>query len=102
MGAILHKRQIYGYDDNYYWWDSPVSPRPSLSHHSTTDPLSLFNKTTIIIKWIILAVILILIIGLFGGGYIHAKRRMRKGLAPLAYHRVSHSPSRLTLTSQPD
>lgn len=70
MGVVLEHRQVsYGYEGNanYYWWDSP---------------------TVIIIKWIVLVAILLVIFAFFAVGYLHAKRRMKKGLAPLPYHRV--------------
>ncbi|OAQ83265.1 ubiquitin-protein ligase Sel1/Ubx2 [Purpureocillium lilacinum] len=41
----------------------------------------------IIVKWVIFLVIFLLIMGYILGGYWHAKRRLRKGLQPLAYHR---------------
>jgi hypothetical protein len=44
-------------------------------------------QTGIIIKWSILAAIFFLFMAWFVGGYIHAKRRMRKGLPLMAYHR---------------
>ena len=35
-----------------------------------------------------MALIFLLLLAWFVGGYYHAQRRMRKGLQPLAYHRV--------------
>ncbi|KIX01550.1 uncharacterized protein Z518_09276 [Rhinocladiella mackenziei CBS 650.93] len=55
-------------DDLYdgYWWYSP---------------------TAYAIKWAVIAAILLAALLYFVGGYVHAKRRMQKGLPPLAYHR---------------
>lgn len=40
------------------------------------------------VKWsVVTAIVLLLCLWLIGG-YYHARRRLRKGLAPLAYHRV--------------
>jgi len=50
-----------------WWWTSP---------------------TAYIVKWGIIAGIFILFLLFFGGGYLHAQRRMKRGLAPLGYHRV--------------
>ncbi|KAF2736643.1 hypothetical protein EJ04DRAFT_510946 [Polyplosphaeria fusca] len=46
-----------------------------------------YSDTGIIVKWSILAAFFLLFFGWFVGGYIHAKRRMRKGLPLMAYHR---------------
>lgn len=69
----LAARQYYGnpaaYDSNYSsWWYSP---------------------TAYIVKWVITILILAAIFGYFGLGYWHAHRRMKKGLHPLRYHKVS-------------
>ncbi|KAK6533139.1 hypothetical protein TWF281_007294 [Arthrobotrys megalospora] len=64
--AALKPRQVIIYDDDYGWW---------------------YSDTAIIIKWTIGAIIFAIIIAYFGGGYIHAKNRMSKGLEPLSYHR---------------
>ncbi|KAK6504006.1 hypothetical protein TWF506_002223 [Arthrobotrys conoides] len=64
--AALQPRQVLIYDDDYGWW---------------------YSDTAIIIKWTIGAIIFAIIIAYFGGGYIHAKNRMSKGLEPLSYHR---------------
>ena len=47
-----------------------------------------YSSTAYYIKWAVVAAIFLIFIGFIIGGYIHAKRRMKKGLAPLAYHRV--------------
>ncbi|KAL2444217.1 hypothetical protein ABEF95_015941 [Exophiala dermatitidis] len=54
------------YDTDYYWWYSP---------------------TAYAIKWAVIATLLVALALYLIGGYLHAKRRMRKGLPPLAYHR---------------
>jgi hypothetical protein len=38
-------------------------------------------------RYIILCVLFTLLLGYFVGGYAHARRRLKKGLAPLPYHR---------------
>lgn len=68
----LRARQYYGnpaaYDSNYNsWWYSP---------------------TAYIVKWVITILILAAIFSYFGLGYMHAHRRMKRGLQPLRYHRV--------------
>ena len=42
-----------------------------------------------IVKWAIIASIILLFVAYFVGGYMHAQRRIKKGRPPLAYHRVS-------------
>ena len=70
--VYLSKRQQYGYDDDGYdgggWW---------------------YSDTAEAIKWAVVAAIFFAIVLFFVGGYFHAKRRIRKGQAPLRYHRVS-------------
>jgi len=46
-----------------------------------------YSGTATAVKWIILAVILSLFLLFILGGYLHAQRRIKKGLPPLAYHR---------------
>ncbi|KAL0257531.1 hypothetical protein SLS55_008345 [Diplodia seriata] len=46
-----------------------------------------FSQTGIIIKYVIFGTSLFIFLVWFIGGYIHAQRRMKKGLAPLAYHK---------------
>lgn len=52
----------------------------------------------LIVKWSVFLGLMILITLYITIGYIHAKKRIRKGLVPLAYHRVScpkpHVPTR--------
>ncbi|KAK5556857.1 hypothetical protein LTR46_005369 [Exophiala xenobiotica] len=52
--------------NNGYWW---------------------YSSTAYAIKWAIIAAILVAFLVFFVAGYWHARRRMRKGLPPLAYHR---------------
>jgi hypothetical protein len=57
-------------------------------------------KTAVAIKWSIIGAILVLFLVFFLGAYYHAQRRMKKGLPPLAYHRVRflHILTRVQLT----
>ena len=41
-----------------------------------------------IVKWVIFSTLFFIFMAWFVGGYIHAKRRLAKGLPLLAYHRV--------------
>ncbi|KAI9815648.1 MAG: hypothetical protein M1826_001957 [Phylliscum demangeonii] len=66
MGLILEKRQYVGGSDGGYWY---------------------YSSTSLAIKWGILAAIVAVIFLFFILGYAHSRRRMRKGLPPLAYHR---------------
>lgn len=43
----------------------------------------------LIVKWAVFLGLMVLITLYITIGYIHAKKRIRKGLVPLAYHRVS-------------
>ncbi|CAJ2500206.1 Uu.00g030590.m01.CDS01 [Anthostomella pinea] len=45
-----------------------------------------YTKEGVIIKWVVFLTIIVLFGGWIVGGRIHAKRRMRKGLKPMAYH----------------
>ncbi|KAL8946034.1 MAG: hypothetical protein Q9222_007516 [Ikaeria aurantiellina] len=70
--VCLGKRQSYGSDPDLYddsgtsWW---------------------YSDTAEAIKWAVIAAIVLFVILCFVGGRLHAKRRMRRGQAPLAYHR---------------
>ncbi|KAF2270726.1 hypothetical protein CC78DRAFT_140696 [Lojkania enalia] len=46
-----------------------------------------YSDTGVIVKWCILAAIFFFFFAWFVGGYIHAKKRMRKGLPLMRYHR---------------
>lgn len=54
-----------------------------------------------IIKYVIFAVFMGIFLLWFIGGYIHAQRRMKKGLAPLAYHKVSKLCSSISYSLEP-
>lgn len=80
-----------GFDDrrfyyNSFWYTtvsiSTINPRKSA--------LLTTAQTGVIVKWtIFLSFMTILLLWVILGKW-HAKRRMRKGLPPLAYHRVRH------------
>jgi len=55
-----------------------------------------YTDKGIIVKWILLVAFFAVFFGWFVGGYIHAKRRLRRGLPLLPYHRflVSYSERR--------
>ena len=46
------------------------------------------SYTSYVIKWAVFGGLMAACLLFFFGGYIHAKQRMKKGLAPLSYHRV--------------
>jgi len=46
-----------------------------------------WSPTGYIVKWAIMAGIFLIITVWFVGGYLHAQKRMKKGLPPLKYHR---------------
>ncbi|KAI4241044.1 MAG: hypothetical protein L6R40_004792 [Gallowayella cf. fulva] len=67
--VYLGKRQTngdYDYDYDRSWW---------------------YSDTAEGIKWAVLAAIILAVFLFLLGGYIHAKRRVRRGQAPLRYHR---------------
>jgi hypothetical protein len=68
----------------------PLTLSPSTSYHTTTDTNC--DQTAYIIKWAVIGAIFVACLAFFLGGYLHAKSRMKKGLAPLAYHRVRLFP----------
>ncbi|ETN37109.1 uncharacterized protein HMPREF1541_08099 [Cyphellophora europaea CBS 101466] len=45
------------------------------------------SYTSYVIKWAVFGGLMAACLLFFFGGYIHAKQRMKKGLAPLSYHR---------------
>lgn len=47
-----------------------------------------YSYTSYVIKWIVFGALIGICLLFFIIGYVHAKQRMKKGLAPLAYHRV--------------
>jgi hypothetical protein len=60
--------------DSDWWWTSPIAYA---------------------VKWGIIAGIFVFFLVFFLGGYLHAQRRMKRGLAPLGYHRVCQSDNAL-------
>lgn len=48
-----------------------------------------YTREGLIVKWAVFLGLMVLITLYITIGYIHAKKRIRKGLVPLAYHRVS-------------
>ncbi|EXJ57064.1 hypothetical protein A1O7_07408 [Cladophialophora yegresii CBS 114405] len=46
-----------------------------------------YSRTAYAVKWAIIAAIFLIFSLYFIGGYLHAQRRMKRGLPPLAYHR---------------
>lgn len=80
---------------NNGFWYSRVSRPPQLTHVDIAfgspqrrRKLTSTLQTGEIIKWSVLAGIFLFFMAWFIGGYMHAKRRMRKGLPLKAYHRV--------------
>jgi len=57
------------------------------SVESNNNAWNWYSPTAEAIKWAVLAVIFLVFFGWFLGGYLHAQRRMKKGLPLLAYHR---------------
>ncbi|KAH6900240.1 hypothetical protein B0T10DRAFT_20657 [Thelonectria olida] len=58
---------VYLDDDGVYWW---------------------YTDTGMIVKWTVFTTIVVLFMAWLIGGYFHAKKRLQKGMQPLAYHRV--------------
>lgn len=96
------KRQVAGNldeeegpDENGYWWYSPVSPL-FMVYGTFLDGEAVnglftrffFLQAASAIKWAIMGAVFLIAILWSMGGYYHAQRRMKKGLRPLAYHRV--------------
>jgi hypothetical protein len=68
--------------------DNPVSKREQFVYDSFW-----WSPTGYIVKWAILAGIFLIFVVWFLGGYLHAQRRMKRGLPPMKYHAVSLSYS---------
>lgn len=51
--------------------------------------LTFSTQTGLTIKYVIWGALVLLIVSYFLGGYVHARRRLKKGLPPLGYHRVN-------------
>lgn len=66
-------------DENTYTWDT--------SNRDDDDVYWWYSREGYIVKWTILAVIVLAFTLWIVGGYWHAKKRIQKGLRPLAYHR---------------
>ncbi|KAF2093138.1 hypothetical protein NA57DRAFT_81478 [Rhizodiscina lignyota] len=74
--AMLRKRQI------------ATSGSPELENQEARDNNDWwFSETAYVVKWIIIGSLFLIAISWFVIGYYHAKRRIQKGLKPLAYHR---------------
>lgn len=61
------------------------------SHRTPNDQHRMANRLRqegLIVKWAVFLGLMVLITLYITIGYIHAKKRIRKGLVPLAYHRV--------------
>jgi len=68
MGSVIYRRRqdIDIVDENQYWW---------------------YSRSAYIAKWSIFGAFLLIFLLWFLGGYLHAQRRMKKGLPPLRYHK---------------
>ncbi|KAI9806908.1 MAG: hypothetical protein M1833_002566 [Piccolia ochrophora] len=64
MPSVLEKRQDY-YDSRGWY----------------------YSATAVAVKWGVLAAIVVVIFAFFVFAYLHAQRRMKKGLPPRRYHR---------------
>lgn len=49
-------------------------------------------QTGLIVRWVIFLSLLGIVLLYVVVGHLHARRRIKKGLQPLAYHRVSREP----------
>lgn len=56
-------------------------------------------QTGVIVRWVVFLVAFVAIMAFVLGGYYHAKSRIRRGLPPLAYHRVSPGLGPISLPS---
>ncbi|KAJ9625894.1 hypothetical protein H2203_004661 [Taxawa tesnikishii (nom. ined.)] len=69
MASILYKRQcsMYGgdYCDDSWWW----------------------SDTGMTVRYVVVAIVFLVLVAFLVGSYYHAKKRIRQGLPPLAYHR---------------
>ena len=53
------------------------------------DSIDWYSSDASAIKWGVVGAIFVFAVLFFVGGYFHAQRRLKKGLRPLPYHRVS-------------
>jgi len=65
----------------------PASNLDDPAPTNNSDGLYYENPTAYAIKWAVIAAITVFFLVYMVGGYMHAQRRMKKGLPPLAYHR---------------
>lgn len=82
------------FDDDYddgdrSWWYGSVSIRHHGLFNAWTRTYRIIMQEAAAIKWAVIGAIFLIALLWFFGGYYHAQRRMKKGLQPLAYHRVS-------------
>jgi hypothetical protein len=68
------------------WWYSRVSGKRHYLH--VCNPLTRCWQNGEIVKWSLFLAMIFFVAVFLTGSYMHAKRRMKKGLAPLGYHRV--------------
>ena len=74
----------YDYYDGQSWWWTPVRCGHSLSYH---DRIANEQQAGMAVRYAVVAILFAFLLIFFVGGYYHARRRLRKGLQPLAYHR---------------
>lgn len=68
-----------------WWWSTVSHPAPSLQVKSSSANIP--SQAGMAVRYTIVAILFLLIFLYFIGGYWHARRRLRKNLAPLPYHR---------------
>lgn len=91
---IDRRELVQGDDGNYYELYYRDVRRLSITPRgSPTDPL----QTGYIVKWIVFFVLVGIMLLWIVGGYFHAQRRMKRGLPPMAYHRVRYPKSPWTM-----
>jgi hypothetical protein len=80
------KRQFVDQDDPdggpYNWWYSAVNT--SGPGYAATDA----DQTAYAVKWSVLLALFVIFFLWITLGYYHARRRIKAGLKPLAYHKV--------------
>lgn len=92
----LVKRQFLDQDDPdggpYNWWFSPVGASSrtdsSSSHGGPPDSVTDADRqTAYAVKWSVLLALFVIFFLWITLGYYHARRRIKAGLKPLAYHK---------------